>query len=59
MVWSKACPRCNGDLVRVDDQYDPYLSCIQCGHVVYEAGELGRSFVGVSSSDEPSPAEPA
>ena len=45
MVWSKGCPRCNDDLVRVDDQYEPYLSCIQCGHVVYEAGELGRSFV--------------
>ncbi len=57
MVWTKACPRCNGDLLRMD--YEPYLSCIQCGHVVYEVGELRRSFAGVSSGDEPSPAEPA
>ncbi len=42
IVWTKACPRCSGDLLRMDDDYEPYFSCIQCGHAVYEAGELRR-----------------
>jgi hypothetical protein len=37
MVWSKACSRCGGDLVRMDDDYEPYLSCLQCGHQVHES----------------------
>ena len=35
MVWSKGCPRCRGDLVKMDDEYEPYLSCLQCGNTVY------------------------
>ena len=35
MVWSKGCPRCRGDLVKMEDEYEPYLSCLQCGHNVY------------------------
>lgn len=35
MVWSKGCPRCRGDLMRMEDEYEPYLSCLQCGNTVY------------------------
>lgn len=28
----KGCPRCNGgDLSREEDQFGPYLTCLQCG----------------------------
>ena len=59
MVWSKACPRCGGDLVRMDDDYEPYLSCLQCGHTVYESSDLERSLVGAKASEGPAPADPA
>lgn len=36
-VWTKACPRCTGDLVRVVDDGDRYISCVQCGYVSYAA----------------------
>lgn len=48
MVWSKACPRCSGDLVRMDDDYEPYFSCLQCGHAVYETEEARGGLVGAS-----------
>jgi hypothetical protein len=54
MVWSKACPRCEGDLVRMDDDYEPYFSCLQCGHAVYDAEGPGRGLVGASvATQEP------
>jgi transcription initiation factor TFIIIB Brf1 subunit/transcription initiation factor TFIIB len=35
-VIRKSCPRCHGDVARVDDIGDTYYSCVQCGHVIYQ-----------------------
>jgi hypothetical protein len=32
-----ACPKCNGDIYRRDDQYGTYVSCLQCGAIPVEA----------------------
>ena len=34
MVLFKACKRCNGDMVRREDNAGEYLTCVQCGNVV-------------------------
>ena len=34
-VFNRSCPRCQGDLARVEDVGDTYYSCVQCGNVVY------------------------
>ena len=47
MVWTKACPRCKGDLVRMDDDYEAYYSCLQCGHSVWEDSDEASVLVGV------------
>ena len=26
------CPRCNGPIIRNQDQYEVYLSCLNCGY---------------------------
>lgn len=39
MVWSKGCARCGGDLMRMDDDYEPYLSCLQCGNTLYQTDD--------------------
>ena len=39
MVWFKACPRCQGDLATGADQYEPYVTCVQCGHYVNPAAQ--------------------
>ena len=35
MLFTKACPRCQGDVSRVEDIGDTYFSCVQCGHTSY------------------------
>ena len=35
MLMIKGCPRCAGDVVRVQDYDGPVLSCVQCGFVRY------------------------
>lgn len=37
MIYTKACPRCQGDITRVEDVGDTYYSCVQCGHTTYRA----------------------
>jgi tRNA(Ile2) C34 agmatinyltransferase TiaS len=37
MLYTKACPRCQGDMSRVEDIGDTYFSCVQCGHTSYTA----------------------
>lgn len=37
MLYTKACPRCQGDISRVEDVGDTYFSCVQCGHTSYKA----------------------
>jgi hypothetical protein len=32
--WLKACPRCHGDLEQEQDQFGPYVSCVQCGYIL-------------------------
>ena len=34
MCWLKACPRCHGDLLEINDSGDRYVSCIQCGRLL-------------------------
>jgi len=31
MIWSNACPRCEGDLVTQTDRWGRYVSCLRCG----------------------------
>ena len=31
MFWFKGCPRCSGDLYQDQDQYGPFITCMQCG----------------------------
>ena len=35
-LLTKGCPRCGGDLSRVNDVGETYYSCVQCGHSVAE-----------------------
>lgn len=46
-VLRKGCPRCQGDLGRVDDIGESYYSCVQCGHVTYERPDLERPLARV------------
>ena len=32
MLELKACPRCEGDIIKTQDTYGPYLDCLQCGY---------------------------
>ena len=32
MVYFKACPRCEGDVILNSDMYGWYRECIQCGY---------------------------
>ncbi len=34
MYWLKACPRCHGDLQRVRELGETYVSCLQCGRTL-------------------------
>lgn len=36
-LLTKGCPRCNGDLSKVNDIGESYYSCVQCGHSIPEA----------------------
>ena len=32
MMFFKSCPKCiDGDLIKNDDHFGPYLKCVQCG----------------------------
>ena len=33
MVHFKACPRCKGDMHRIEDRWGKYIQCLQCGSV--------------------------
>lgn len=36
MLLIKACPRCQGDVIPVEDfEGDLQLSCVQCGYTAY------------------------
>ena len=39
MFYSKACPKCRGDLYQSTDIYGPYIACIQCSHYLTDAEE--------------------
>lgn len=39
MYWLKACARCHGDLHRIVDVEDTYVSCIQCGKILTDEQE--------------------
>ena len=33
MLWTKSCPRCQGDVFLDHDEYGYYKHCLQCGNV--------------------------
>ena len=36
MLMLRACPRCRGDVARIDELNDDvYFTCLQCGFVAY------------------------
>ena len=35
MLLFGACPRCRGDVARVEELNDSYFSCLQCGFMAY------------------------
>ena len=46
-LWYKACPRCQGDLVRkADFSGVPYVHCLQCGKELTSAQEVGLRRLG-------------
>jgi tRNA(Ile2) C34 agmatinyltransferase TiaS len=55
MLLNKACPRCTGDLGRVQDVGETYYSCLQCGHIVYaaQAREMERASTARAQQDRP------
>ncbi len=44
MLRTKACPRCHGDIVQVADRDERYLSCVQCGFVLYASSAPRTAF---------------
>ena len=36
VLWTKACPKCGGDLYSDRDIMGYYRQCLQCGHTLYE-----------------------
>ena len=52
-VFNRSCPRCQGDLARVEDIGDTYYSCVQCGNVVYRLPAAVVVVPPVVSSAEP------
>ena len=40
MIWMKACPRCDGDLVAERDIHGSYISCLACGYYLTEVEEV-------------------
>ncbi len=44
--YSKACPRCKGDMYKSSDSYGAFMSCYQCGHEVPEQKEV-RNPIGM------------
>lgn len=55
MLYTKTCPRCRGDITRVEDIGDTYFSCVQCGHTSYTPPALAA----VHAVDAPRPWLPA
>ncbi len=39
MVWTRCCPRCEGDLQDNRDIYGGYFVCIQCGYYLTDSEE--------------------
>lgn len=37
MIYSKACPKCIGDIVYDRDWWGYFLKCVQCGYTWYGA----------------------
>ncbi len=58
MLIAKSCPRCRGDLSLIRDVGDTYFSCLQCGHVSYEApGEAEPIPIELPASRWPEPVD--
>ena len=46
MLYFRACPRCQGDMITNRDVYGVYKVCLQCGHMV----DLGKPHSRLSES---------
>jgi reverse gyrase len=42
MIFTKSCPRCNGDMLREELLGEVELVCIQCGHRTYPEAQVKR-----------------
>ena len=52
MIIYKACTRCRGDLLKIQDIYGTYLSCLQCGHVIEDSRKQldSESYFGMKEA---------
>lgn len=61
MIWLKACPRCQGDLILDQDHYGKYRTCIQCGYLrdLVETAVNGASAAAGTDGASPVQLAPA
>ena len=45
MIIFKSCPKCGGDLNLRNDQYGPFVDCLQCGYLRDIASMASASFL--------------
>ena len=55
MFWLKGCPRCSGDLYVDQDQYGPFVTCIQCGFSKGVTSQPGQSLLIMAEPVLPPP----
>jgi hypothetical protein len=55
MLIAKGCPRCAGDVTRVEDVGETYYSCLQCGHIEYRRPEPAAAGHRDDAAERPRP----
>ena len=58
MIWIKACPKCQGDLIASADIYGKYVSCLQCGREMVAAHTAPQKRTTSAWTREPLNSEP-
>ena len=58
MLLIKSCPRCSGDMVRMDDVDGPVVSCVQCGFVRYADIEDAKAEIAAMALPSVVPSQP-
>ena len=57
MFYLRLCPKCQGDMLPRTDTFGSYVTCIQCGHVLYPG--VGGLLGALSSRGDDTPGERA